>query len=206
MKLFTIDGKFYKFLSTLWKLVKLNIIWIIFSLPIVTIGAATIAALKVTNEIVEDQDGYIWRDFFDAFKANIKTGIIIGLITLFLAYSVYLNIELFNKIEGNPLIFLILGLMIGLIAILHLIYAYPILARYDSTLRQAISNSREIYFKFFVSSIALTLIVGLLIIVFSFNFTLIFFGALLGPASIFLTISSFSMRNFRRIELEQEQE
>lgn len=205
MKLFTIDGKFYKFLSTLWKLVKLNIIWLIFSLPIVTIGAATIAALKVTNDMVNDEEGYIWRDFIDSFKKNIKVGILIGIITLFLSYSVYLNIELFNKVDGNPMMFLMLGLFIGLIAILHLIFAFPILARYESTLRQALSNSREIFFKFFISSIFLVLIIGLLVIIFSFNFTLIFFGALLGPASIFLTISSFSMRNFRMIETEQEQ-
>lgn len=205
MKLFTINGKFYKFLNTLWKLVKLNIIWLIFSLPIVTIGAATIAALKVTNDMVNDEEGYIWRDFIDSFKKNIKVGILIGIITLFLSYSVYLNIELFNKVEGNPMMFLMLGLFIGLIAILHLIFAFPILARYESTLRQALSNSREIFFKFFISSIFLVLIIGLLVIIFSFNFTLIFFGALLGPASIFLTISSFSMRNFRMIETEQEQ-
>ena len=38
MKLLNIDGKFYAFLDMFWNVLKLNFLWLIFSLPVVTIG------------------------------------------------------------------------------------------------------------------------------------------------------------------------
>ena len=55
MKIFQADGKFYKFLNTVWEMLKLNFLWIIFSLPIITIGAATIAAFSITNKILNKE-------------------------------------------------------------------------------------------------------------------------------------------------------
>lgn len=41
MKFFSVDGGLYKFISRLWDVIKLNFLWLLFSLPIVTMGAAT---------------------------------------------------------------------------------------------------------------------------------------------------------------------
>ncbi len=204
MKIFQADGKFYKFLNTVWEMLKLNFLWIIFSLPIITIGAATIAAFSITNKMINEEEGYVIRDFLDAFKKNLKQGIILGLITLFLSYSIYLNFELFESLENNPIIFLILGIVISFVSIIHLIYAYPLLARYENSIKNTLINSREITFKFVFQTLFLLIFIGLLIVVFIFNYTLMFIGLLFGPASIFLLISSFAIRHFRKIEQELE--
>ena len=47
MKFFSVDSPLYKFISTFWVVVKLNFFWLLFSLPIVTIGASTTAAFAV---------------------------------------------------------------------------------------------------------------------------------------------------------------
>ena len=44
MKLLYIDGMFYACLEMFWSVLKLNFLWLIFSLPVVNIGCSTVAA------------------------------------------------------------------------------------------------------------------------------------------------------------------
>ena len=105
MKFFSVDGGLYKFMSRLWDMIKLNFLWMLFSLPIVTIGAATVAAYSVTLKMVDEAEGYVGRQFIKGFKENWKQGIPLGLLGLLALYVVYLDFELFNKVENNPIIF-----------------------------------------------------------------------------------------------------
>jgi|SRR5690554_2087223 len=202
MKFLAIDGKLYKFMSTLLDVLKLNFFWIIFSLPIVTIGTSTIAAYSVSLKIAEGTEGKIFEDFWGSYKKNFKQGLILGIGTLAVLYAIYLNIEFFNKIENNPIMFLIAAIFIAVVALAHLTYAYPLLARYDNTLKQTLSNSREIVYKYIFKTILLWIIVAFLCVFFIFNYVLMFIGLLIGPSTIFITISSFAIRIFRTIEKE----
>lgn len=196
----SVNGKLYKAMVGLWDAVKINFMWLIFSLPIVTIGASTVAAFSVTLKMVENNEGHVARQFVQAFKDNLKQGIPMGLISLVVAYSAYLNFELFEKVEGNPIVFLIAGIVIVFIGLVHVSYAFPLSARYQNKIFKTFANSKEIAFKFFFRTILMWLLVGVLVFVFMFNYTLMFIGLLVGPVSIFLVISSFSARFFRQLE------
>jgi len=188
---------------TLWDIVKLNFMWLVFSLPIITIGASTVAAFSVTLKMVEDKEGRVVHQFIESFKENWKHGIILGLITLVGIYSAYINFQLFNT-DGNPIIFLILSILIIFIGLVHLIYAFPLAARYKNSLVGTLQNAKEISFKFFLRTMLMWILVALLCVVFIYNVTLMFVGLLVGPVSIFLTISAFSMRFFRQIEKDMQ--
>ena len=56
MRLFSVEGHLYKFISRFWDVVKLNFMWLVFSLPIVTIGASTAAVFSVTLKMAEESD------------------------------------------------------------------------------------------------------------------------------------------------------
>ena len=79
MKFFSVDSPLYKFISTFWVVVKLNFFWLLFSLPIVTIGASTTAAFAVGLKMADGSEGYIFQAFWAAFKENWKKGIPLGL-------------------------------------------------------------------------------------------------------------------------------
>ncbi|HHX80105.1 MAG TPA: DUF624 domain-containing protein [Acholeplasmataceae bacterium] len=202
MKFFGINSRLYKFMDTLWTVLKLNFIWVIFSLPIVTIGPSTIAAFSVTLKMAANEEGKIFSQFFKSFKQNFKQGLIIGLITLAVAYSCYLNFEFFNKLEGNPIIFLIAGIVILFIGLANFTYVYPLLARYDNSIMRSFKLSREITYKYFLRTILLWILVAFINVLFLFTETLYFVGLLIGPATIFYTISGFSRRIFNEIEKE----
>ncbi len=200
MDIFRVDGRVYKFLVRFLDLLKLNLLWLMFSIPIVTIGAATIAVYKVTLDMVEHKEGHITASFIKGFKENLKQGIPLGIITLVILYSAYLNLEFFNKLEGNPIYFLFAAIIILFLGLTHLIYAYPLCARYDNSLIKNLLNSGEITKKYFFKTLVLFFILALLIVLFMYNSTLLFFGLLIGPVCIFLTISGFVVTFFRDIE------
>ena len=81
MKLFSVDSPVYKFLSKFLDVVKLNFLWIIFSIPIVTVGASTVAAMSVGLKMVDDEEGYIGKTFLKAFKGVFTDNFTFGIST-----------------------------------------------------------------------------------------------------------------------------
>jgi len=201
--IFRPDGPVYEFFRRFIDVFKLTFLWYIFSLPVVTIGASTLAVYTVTLKMVDDREGYVARDFIKAFKASLKHGIPLGLITLASIYLVYLNFSLFYAIESNPLPLLIIGILAGIYFLLSLLYAYPLAARYKNTIRNILNNSFQISIRYFGRTLLLLFIIAFMIVFFLYNETTIIFGILIGPAFIMFTVSAFSLRIFRRIEKDQ---
>lgn len=205
MKLFSIDGPLYNFFSRLLDMIKLNILWFLFSLPVVTIGASTAAAFAVTLKMVDEREGYIAKQFWNAFKANLKQGIPTGLLNLFFVYALYLDFQLFHAVEGNPIYFLILGIVGSVMCFGYFIYAYALMARYDNTFFKTLKNSMDISVKYFGRTVMIAVVIAVEIIVFIFNTTTMFLGLLIGPAVVFLTISGPAMYIFRDIERKSKE-
>jgi len=202
MQLFKVESPIYRFLSRFWDLVKLNALWLLFSLPIITIGAATVAAYGVTLKMADEHEGHVGRQFVQGFKDNWKQGIPLGIIGMVVSYLVYLNLELFNKVPGNPIMFLFAAIIIGFVGLLHLTYAFPLSARYHNTLFRTLRNSSELVVQFFLKTMFLWVIIAILMVLFMFNNTLLFFGIIIGPVSLMLTISGFASRFFSEIEVQ----
>jgi uncharacterized membrane protein YesL len=205
MGFFSVDSPLYKFISRLWDMMVLNFLWFVFSIPIVTIGASTVAAFSVALKMVDDEEGYITRSFVKAFKENLKQGILLGLLTLAAAYLVYLNFALFYAIEDNPIFLLIIGILTGVYLLLSLLYAYPLVARYKNSLINALRNSMQISLKYILRTLLLVFFVVVMIIIIFYNSITMVFGFLAGPAFIIFLISAFSKRIFQIIEKNQEE-
>lgn len=197
MKFFSTEGGIYKFMTRLWDMIKLNFLWLICSLPIVTIGVSTIAAFTITLKMVEEKEGYVARAFFKAFKANFKQGIVIGPITIVFAVALYLDFTLGKQYIG----FVILGILSAFLFGIAIIYTYPLLARYENKLLKTIRNSMRIAMRYFGRTIFLVVVLVIEYIIF-FRFTNItlLIGILVGPATMILTVSGFAMYFFREIE------
>ena len=205
MKLFSVDGPLYNFFSRLLDMIKLNFLWLLCSLPIVTVGASTAAAFAVTLKMVDEREGYIAKQFFSAFKANLKQGIPAGLFNLFFVYALYLDFQLFHAVEGNPIYFLILGIVGSVMCFCYFVYAYALMARYENTLLGTLKNSMDISVKYFGRTVMIAVVVAIEIVVFIFNSTTIFLALLIGPAVVFLTISGPALYIFRDIERKSKE-
>lgn len=203
MDFFRVDGKLYQFLSRFWEILKLNFFWLLFSLPIVTIGAATTAAFRVTLDMVEEKEGYVFQTFLKAFRENWKKGTLIGFLNVLLAYAVYLDFEFFRKLPESPVVFLIFGMFGTALCVASFLYAYALTARYDNSVRNTLKNSFRISVRYFGRTLLLLLVLAVELLVWWFNSTTIFLGLLVGPATCILTISGPAMHIFRAIEKEE---
>jgi uncharacterized membrane protein YesL len=77
---------FFKFIDLYsrkcWKLIQLNLLYLLALIPIVTFGPATAAMTKICRNWSQERNAFIWSDFWDAFKKNFKQSFAMGLIDI----------------------------------------------------------------------------------------------------------------------------
>ncbi|MBQ3162370.1 MAG: YesL family protein [Oscillospiraceae bacterium] len=198
--LFSTDSKLYRFMCRLTDLVKLNFLWLVFSLPIVTIGISTIAAHYVALKIAEGQEGYIFHDFIKAFKANWKQGIPMSFISLICIWALYLDFQLIANSEEHPVLFLITGIVAAYIFVFTMLYAFALLARYENTLLNTLRNGFNISMRYFLRSALLVIIVAIELAAMLWSPKTMILILICGPAFVMLTVCSVAINIFRDIE------
>lgn len=204
MKLFSVDSPIYKFMCSLTNIFLLNMCWIIGSIPLVTIGTSTISAFSVAIKMVDNEEGYIVKQFFQEYRKNIKQGVALEIITVVCAYVIWMDFQLFNVMENNPVILLIMGVIACFIFICSLIYAYPQAARYVNTVPNILRNSFRISMRHPVKTLFLVIAVVVEVCAFLWNYMLMFIGVLIGPACIIYTISAVAKPIFKELEKSAE--
>lgn len=200
MALFNINSGFFKFINRLLDVFFINLLWIICSLPIVTIGASTCAAFSITLKMVDDEEGYIGKTFFKAFKQNFKQGTLMWLITAPCVYILYLLWQMVIKSEDINAIVIIGVILLTAIAISINLYSYPLIARYENSLKKIIKNSFGICVQFFIKTLILIAVVAVEIIIIMWNRWTLLAGIIIGPEFIIYTISGVSKKIFLQIE------
>lgn len=224
---FSLESPVYRFMSRLLEMLILNFLWLFFGgvipaigvnylttnailvfLPIILgIGAATTAAFSVTLKMVDEQEGYIFKPFFRAYKENYLKGTVFGIILIVAVCAIRLDFSFYKaagELNQSGTGFLVVGILASIVAFLHLIYAFPLQARYENTIINTLRNSFSIAVRYILKTIFLLIVLAFLIGFFMWNNTLILIGILIGPGCLILTISSWAMQAFRMIEGQNE--
>lgn len=186
----------------LTNLLILNLFWVIGCIPVVTIGASTIAAFTVTLKMTEGREGLsMTAQFWSAYIKNLKHGIPLTLILLAGIWSVWMDWQIFDKIEGNPIGFLILAMVVLLLLAVHFLYVFALEARYDNRLLTNLSNAQRLFVRYIGRSIGLMGILFLQFLLFTqVNTALIFAGFFCLPILMIYTVSQAAMPMFRKVE------
>lgn len=71
--LFNIDGPLMRAMRDLTSLVLLNLLTLLFSLPLVSAGAALSALHYVLWQMIEEEDGHIVAAWWEQFQGNLRT-------------------------------------------------------------------------------------------------------------------------------------
>ena len=137
--LFDPDSAFGRAMETVLQLVVLNVLWLVCSLPIVTIGASSAALYGVLFKKVEDKDARVARQFFTAFRQNGKRATGTWLILLAVILVCLFDFR-FAKLMDSFLwkVVAMIGLqVVGMICT----FLFPLLARYENTWRNQLRNA-----------------------------------------------------------------
>lgn len=142
MRLFNLDSPLMQFLTKLTDLVILNLLFLLCCIPIITIGASLTALYTVTLKAAKNEESYITRSFFLAFKNNFKIGTLTWLIVLAIGIILWTDFQILPSIAapfGTVLQVLLLALsFLYLIAVLYL---FPYIARFENTLSGYLKNT-----------------------------------------------------------------
>lgn len=84
--LFNPENAFMCFINKIIDLVVLSILWTLCSAPLVTMGAASAALYYAVTKSVRCQRGHAAKEFWRAFKSNLKRGILFELVWAALAF------------------------------------------------------------------------------------------------------------------------
>lgn len=144
MKLFNLDSPLMQFLTKVANLMILNIITLLLCLPIVTAGPAITALYYVTLKMAKGEDPYIVQNYFKSFKQNFRQGLIIWLIMLLVIIIIAVDlVALFSgSMTGQVVnILKIVIVVLSIILLLGGLYIFPVLSRFDNTVKQTIKNS-----------------------------------------------------------------
>ena len=92
-----IDSKIWDIGTKLYDLIVINLLWMIFSIPLITLGPATYAGLKCIEELEDGSSHNIFIVYLNKFKENFLS-YMLGFNTLLGALIVfgYLAINIFN--------------------------------------------------------------------------------------------------------------
>ena len=74
------ENGFFLFMSRIGDIVFLNLCFLLTCIPVVTAGTALISLYTVTLKMAQNQEGYVIKSYFKAFKDNLKQGIIVGVV------------------------------------------------------------------------------------------------------------------------------
>ncbi|MCR5063895.1 MAG: YesL family protein [Treponema sp.] len=188
-------------------LILLNFLWIIFSIPVITIGASTCAAYYVTLKLVdgkENPEGFALVDviklFLKGFKQNFKQGTILWAFTAPCIYASYLLWKLVITADDLNIFFIIGAAVYTLIEAVFIVFSYPIIARYYIKLKTAVKNSFGTALLYLKSTVLIFIIVALETAFFFWNKYTMFSAIVIGPELIIFTVSYVLKKVFVNIE------
>lgn len=122
--IFNSDSKLMKGLSKLFDIGYLSIVFVLFCLPVVTIGAALTSLYYTTVKVIRRDRGYVFQEFWHSFRTNFKQATILWLIELVIIILLVYNLSVVTGFVSG----IYLAMAVLLVAVYC--YAFPILSRF----------------------------------------------------------------------------
>lgn len=134
---------FYLLWNHAWKLIGVNLLFILFSLPVITLPAALCAMNRVLIKLVRDSNVFLWEEFRDEFKGDFLRSLPLGLLfggLLFLGYFL-LSLGMGNYTSLIGMMFFALGLVLLFFSLSRAIYAFLMRAMFSLKNRDILKNA-----------------------------------------------------------------
>ena len=134
------DGKFFKVLNRIADLVGLNLLAILFCIPIITIGASITAVYGCIFRIQEKREGYLTKDFWKLFKECFRSSTIIYLVGVAVVAMLYLDYQIFAT-DSRLDILQVLVVAGGILVAEIFTYAFPMESYFENSLKATVKNA-----------------------------------------------------------------
>lgn len=188
--------------NTILDYVKIGLLFMIFSLPVFTIGAAATAGMTVALKIEQGEAPVVWKTFIKAFKLNFKQATIVAimLIALFsilgLDWYYVLEMESTFFVKGIRFLVVILTLLLTMISL----YLFSNLAKFELKTRDAFRNAVIYSITNFPKNLVAVAIMMVGILGYYYVRTSVPLVICFIPALEFFYMAKICVKTFRRLE------
>ena len=201
--IFGFDGSFINICDKIFDVMALGFLWMLCSIPIVTIGASTSALYYAMVKCVKNGNGYIAREFFHSFRLNLLSGCFIWILVVAATFAMHLNIGILMKeTDGYVGLFFICVYALTSIWILAFAcYVFPALARFDMSSGWLIKLAMYMTVRYFGTTLALLLVLACTgAIIWRFPILVIF-----APGPVIFLMSEFLERVLKKHEPDRQE-
>lgn len=145
------DNRVMRLITKIADSVFLNLLWLIFSLPVITAGASTTALFDISLKLVNDEEGSLFKGFWNSFRSNLKTATRTWLILLaggiVFAFDGYV---LYHMRFENAFWTILTAIYLAALGayLIVLMYVFALMARFENTSLAMIRNSLMIGMRF----------------------------------------------------------
>lgn len=143
-QVFAYDSPLMRMLTKFGDCICASVLWLIFSLPVVTMGASSTALYAAVYRTIRKNGGGLWRNFWDSFRENLKRSTLAWLPALLLMVLLTMDVFVFRNIKiaggafGN-LYWVVLVLWCA--ALTWIIYLSAYAARFNGSVREVLRFS-----------------------------------------------------------------
>ncbi len=189
-------------LTSIGDCICLSVLWIVFSLPVVTIGASTTALYAAAYHTIRRKEGALWSRFWGAFRENFKRSTLLGLVVF--AVLALLTMDVFVlrgvRLSGGAFggLFYVV-LVLWCLAVTWAVYVASYAARFNGSVREVLK------FGFMLMTLHPIKMLGVLLPALAgMALTLLVpFMALILPAALFV-VFSFTTESVFRLHMRPE--
>ena len=120
---------FFVFGTHFWKLASLNLLFLVFSIPVITLPAALCGLNRVLIKLYREGNCFVWDEFYKEFRANIWKAMPFGFAAAFCLFAAYYFLSLGTSMSqgGVEVITTALGILLLVFAVLFFSYAFAFL-------------------------------------------------------------------------------
>lgn len=133
------------FANKFWTFFKINLIYFVFCIPVVTFGPATAAMTALMRNIYLERPQFVFHDFWQAFKKNFKQSFVIGLLDVwFIVMAVFCFFFFTANMDNTDSpywLYYAMVLAVEIVILMMNFYIFPQIVALNLKLPQILKNS-----------------------------------------------------------------
>lgn len=137
---------FFRFMNLVVDLVGVNLLFLLCCIPVITIGPALSALYTVSMRLVRNTLDTPVRTFWQAFRQNMKQGIVLELLTVgvgaLLLYNTWLTLQLrIGQQNSFYTVLFVLCIICTVLFVAVVMYLFPLQAQFTNTIKGTVQNA-----------------------------------------------------------------
>lgn len=140
------DSAYTQIMTKIFNIFWLSILWLLCCIPVITIGASTIALYYVMLKLVKDEETTVTREFFHSFKQNFLQSLPVTVIVLVVVVVLVADFHILGaagRAQGASFMYGFC-IVLGIICAAVFSYVFPLLAKFENMVKKTFENGARL--------------------------------------------------------------